>query len=604
MKKIYSLLLLAVVSLATLNLQSCEESTTTTPDEINITSTAAAIIFSDATEASQSLTFNCNTDWSIEALAEDSWFTIDLLSGAAGDNSITVSITDASIAYIDQSQTVTITAGSASVDFEVVQYAPTVASAMVIETPQRKILLGQELTLTITTEPLGAPISDDLVWDSSDPSVISIDENGTVTGLALGVSVINADMGVCSYGFEMEVTEIFTTDSTERVYTFADLAEAPTSGVVADGTVYTITTDLILSETDVLTLGDATNVKLADDVLVTVKGLLNLVSEDRDVTFEPVDASAQPQAFYLSSDIEGGGEVSGIIFENCMFRYFAAADLTFTNCTFENILTDSAISLGGEGLVTVEDCDFLENGFPAVSCAANFTTNMVFKNNYVLNNSSSEDCSNKPQLNLTVPGDGTLEIIGNTIIGPSDYTTCGGLAFSNFYSMTGEGVIRVEGNTIQDCRYGLTTYGTMNVEIVDNVIQDNKWDESAMSGGSGMSLVDYYGGQSVYLEGNTITGNLWGITIIGYTANGTGPSINLGCEDESSSSYNPGGNVFSDNGNGGVLYDLYNNSPVDVYAQGNTWGVDEQTEENIESVIFHKNDNDTLGQVFFMPAAE
>ena len=73
--------------------------------------------------------------------------------------------------------------------------------------------------------------------------------------------------------------------------------------------------------------------------------------------------------------------------------------------------------------------------------------------------------------------------------------------------------------------------------------------------------------------------------------------------DENDPDYNPGNNTFVNNGNGGVLYDLYNNSTNTVYAQGNTWNVSEQTEEEIEKVVFHQNDNASLGQVIFMPAA-
>jgi hypothetical protein len=83
----------------------------------------------------------------------------------------------------------------------------------------------------------------------------------------------------------------------------------------------------------------------------------------------------------------------------------------------------------------------------------------------------------------------------------------------------------------------------------------------------------------------------------------SGPNLNLGnLEDEDN--YNPGGNVFINNGNNGVLYDLYNNSANTVYAQGNTWNVEVQDQESIEGVIFHKNDNSALGEVIFMPAAE
>jgi hypothetical protein len=72
---------------------------------------------------------------------------------------------------------------------------------------------------------------------------------------------------------------------------------------------------------------------------------------------------------------------------------------------------------------------------------------------------------------------------------------------------------------------------------------------------------------------------------------------------EEGGEYSPGLNTFKDNGNGGQLYDLYNYSAITVYAQGNTWNVSEQTEEQIETVIFHQNDDSSLGKVIFMPAA-
>ena len=92
-------------------------------------------------------------------------------------------------------------------------------------------------------------------------------------------------------------------------------------------------------------------------------------------------------------------------------------------------------------------------------------------------------------------------------------------------------------------------------------------------------------------------GGLWGITVP------TGaPNINLGkVEDPTAEDYNPGNNTFVNNGNGGVLYDLYNNGTNTVWAQGNTWNVEEQTEENIEEVIYHQVDDPSKGLVIFMP---
>jgi hypothetical protein len=93
-------------------------------------------------------------------------------------------------------------------------------------------------------------------------------------------------------------------------------------------------------------------------------------------------------------------------------------------------------------------------------------------------------------------------------------------------------------------------------------------------------------------------GGLWGIT-----APTGAPNINLGkVEDPTAEDYNPGNNTFVNNGNGGVLYDLFNNGTATIWAQGNTWNVDEQTEEKIEEVIYHQVDDPSKGLVIFMPA--
>ena len=86
----------------------------------------------------------------------------------------------------------------------------------------------------------------------------------------------------------------------------------------------------------------------------------------------------------------------------------------------------------------------------------------------------------------------------------------------------------------------------------------------------------------------------------------SGSEVNLGktTVDTDASDYNPGGNVFIDNGNNGTLYDIYNNSSNTVYAQGNFWNVASQDSVSIETVVYHKNDNPTLGEVIYMPAGD
>ena len=143
----------------------------------------------------------------------------------------------------------------------------------------------------------------------------------------------------------------------------------------------------------------------------------------------------------------------------------------------------------------------------------------------------------------------------------------------------------------------------MYVEYIKNTIKNNRYDPNPMTGGSGISISSQANGQVAKLTGNFISGHLWGVTIIGNIEKGTGPDVNLGNLSEGKE-YNPGLNEFKDNGNGGKLYDLYNNSAKDVYAQGNKWNVAVQDEMSIEDVITHKKDDSNLGEVFFIPAGK
>ena len=75
-------------------------------------------------------------------------------------------------------------------------------------------------------------------------------------------------------------------------------------------------------------------------------------------------------------------------------------------------------------------------------------------------------------------------------------------------------------------------------------------------------------------------------------------------DDPSAEDYNPGNNVFKNNGNGGVDYDFYNNSSnaVTCYAQGNVWNVAEQDSVSVSKVVWDKYDTATLGEVIFTSA--
>lgn len=111
-----------------------------------------------------------------------------------------------------------------------------------------------------------------------------------------------------------------------------------------------------------------------------------------------------------------------------------------------------------------------------------------------------------------------------------------------------------------------------------------------MLGGSG---INFWGDQTniSMVSGNEISGNLWGVTV----QNQARP--NMGQVDPDT--LNPGKNLFFDNGNNGVIYALYNNTPNPLFAENNYWGtIDPDT---VEAYIFHQPDNPALGLVDYLP---
>lgn len=231
----------------------------------------------------------------------------------------------------------------------------------------------------------------------------------------------------------------------------------------------------------------------------------------------------------------------------------------------------------------------------AVASGANTFTPVVIRNNYIFGNTTEN--SNRPQINMGPAGDdGITYIVGNSVIG-NGFTNAGGIAYSSLMGVAGDVVI--DSNIVVNNRYGITITGSgMNALIRYNTIIGNNIQNNPDLGGSGINFTATSASayQHAVVTGNHIEDNLWGITIIGY------PIINMG--NTNASDFNPGLNTFFNNGNNGSLYDLYNNGPLEQFAQGNHWGVDSQIESSIETVITHQNDNSALGLVHFIPAVQ
>ncbi len=396
----------------------------------------------------------------------------------------------------------------------------------------------------------------------------------------------------------------FITSGNGTTFTFAQLAALDGSGVTAvSDHAYRVADTLTLAQGDQLVVDhDIDTLYLADGAALELRGKADLQAEGHRLVITRASADDVPALITLYDNAEptrwknidvsytgvrcattGGFEV-----DSCSFCHFQPQ----TGTHYALHLVEAKASLKATHSL------FAYNGHAAIGGAANY-------NNVV----KIEDCTfyhnvlankNMPQINLTVAD--SVIIRNNTIVGDSTMTYSGGIGVSNLMGFSADMYTVIEGNSIDSCRYGLTVTGSQTSLICDNKIRHNRFEINANNGGSGISLYDPYYRSSCMITGNLIEDNLWGVTIIG------GGEVNLGKVvvsgipvSTAADDYNPGNNVFVNNGNNGVKYDLYNNGTQTIYAQGNTWNVAVQDSAHIEEVITHQADFASLGKVIFMP---
>ena len=392
----------------------------------------------------------------------------------------------------------------------------------------------------------------------------------------------------------------FVTDGTGNVYTFNALSQIEGTGVtVQDDGSYLVSADFTIAEGDVLRLENNDVIKMADGVRITLDGDADFAPADTAVVTRDAEDS-KPKGFWMMGE-NGNANLKNVTFEYVGVVFGGLnSSLHADNCTFTlhngKSSSSGALSFNAScGGNIVENCYFIENTLNAIGNGASNPVGIIIRDCLFWHNTT--DNRNKPQINLTCAGDYDVYITGNQVIG-GQFTMSGGIGVSNMMGMGHTGKVYIEDNYITENRYGITTIGSMDAIIKNNTMIDNCYETNPNNGGSCVSIYDSSSSSNIYMEGNWMEGGLWGITV----PSGA-PNINLGkVEDPEAEDYNPGNNTFVNNGNGGVLYDLFNNGTGTIWAQGNTWNVDEQTEEKIEEVIYHQVDDPSKGLVIFMPA--
>lgn len=367
-------------------------------------------------------------------------------------------------------------------------------------------------------------------------------------------------------------------------YTLPDLVSVSNGAVTNEGTVFSFNSDITISQNDVLKIDNQVTRIDAVGVLITINGSMVCTNAIRVGIY---GSMTQNQQFSMRFENATGCELKTLYFSDGCGIKVIESDVSFMDCKFVYFTRDysNAVIDFMNCNPLIEDCYFLRNEGAAISSPANRQGSPKIMNNLFEENVTSD--INSPQINLGPGAEDTIYIVGNEI--DDDWAThrVGGISVADLMG-TGSTKVLVKDNVVKNGRYGYNQQGLTISSIIErNQFIDNHFEDNPMNGGSGISIYGMDNNNKATLRGNIITGNLWGITAINAF------DIDLGTEDDW------GYNQIHDNGNGGVVYDLYNNSVCNIMAVGNDWGI--SNVHIIEDHIVHQNDDPNLGLVTYVP---
>ncbi len=371
-------------------------------------------------------------------------------------------------------------------------------------------------------------------------------------------------------------------------YTIEDLVEVSNGCVVwIDGNQqYRIENDITISANDKLNVNHS--LYFNNNVTLTIKGSIEAINTD---TYYWLAFSGNSG---VGSRIRHEDATGPCVFRRCNITeldgiQIIESEAVFTDCHFHTFRCEqqsAAVNcMNCDPVFT--NCEFDNNNGSAISSPANGQTSPQITNCIFDYNVGT----NQPHINLGPGSQDSIRIVNCTIQWGDNMA--GGISIADLMG-TGDTKILLKNNDINHNRYGYNQQGYhLSSTIIGNTFDQNNLETNPMNGGSGISIYGMDGNNKAYIRNNTITKNLWGITII------NAADVDLGTEDDW------GHNVIHDNGhlaNYGMDYlyfDLYNNTACDIMAVGNYWGtIDEQV---IEEHITHQYDDPSLGLVTYIP---
>ncbi len=390
-------------------------------------------------------------------------------------------------------------------------------------------------------------------------------------------------------GILIHLNAQYSTPNTGVRWTLDSIVVHAPEAITVTADTFSMIQEIELSETDSLIIDDNIVLAIAEGIEFKVRGYFHCDADSILIT--AIDTTKPYKGFWFYDTAE-------VYFNHTSVEYggglrVITPNFVIENSNISNNQNERGSSTGGaisfsKGSPVVRNCVFKNNVHPALSSAANASVAIQITDSYFEANNLKNN--NRPQINMGPSGDvDSTRIINCNVIGDRRLTVVGGISVSSLTGVPNQFLIK--DNIIRDNRYGFTTFGSSVGAIINNIIEDNNTETNPLNGGSGISL---YGSQYVYVSGNKIRRNLWGVTII------NGAIANFGSDDPED--FNPGGNVFSDNKNNEKVYAIYNNTPNTIKALHNCWIEGKKaTKEEVEDVIFHLPDDSTLGEILYDP---
>ncbi len=393
----------------------------------------------------------------------------------------------------------------------------------------------------------------------------------------------------------------YSTPGNSLAWTLDSLV-AYSSGVVTGSfPSYTINALVTVTATDTLTVPAGSDVTLtASTAGLTVNGWLRAVGTAADsVRFHYTMPDPNSWAGLRIDGASAGGTL-----EYCVVRdastalYVLTCAPEITRCTFTNNSDPSGSGGTGQAVrfsnsAAVFRYNRVVDNYRSGILASG--SSLIVEENYFSGcNLAPTAFRNRNHINIQT-NSGTavnVTIRGNEIANG----LAGGISLSNIYSSASiSGVI--ENNHIHDNSFGIACGGfgsdpNISVVIRDNIIEYNDINPDASVSGSGITLSGGATDQPIIAR-NVIRGNHWGVTV--YLGQAQPRLGDLSTPDTT----DDGRNRIYNNGNGGVVYNLYNNSPQTQRAENNFWG--SMHPDTVESFIFHHPDSSVLGTVNYWP---